>query len=45
VQKTFAHLGDSTPELAAAVESVTELLRETIELTDGLYKPRYTLPL
>ena len=44
VQKTLAHLGASPAELVAAVESVGQLLRETIELTDGLYKPRYTLP-
>jgi len=44
VQKTLAHLGLSTPELVAAVENVTQLFRETVELTDGLYKPRYTLP-
>jgi predicted nucleotidyltransferase len=44
VQKTFAHLGDSAAELVAAVESVAQLLRETIDLTDGLYKPRYPLP-
>ncbi len=43
VQKTLAHLGASPAELLAAVESVTQLLRETVELTDGLYKPRYTL--
>jgi predicted nucleotidyltransferase len=44
VQKTFAHLGATDAELGAAVESVAQLFRETIELTDGLYQPRYTLP-
>ncbi len=44
VQKTLAHLGTSTAELLAAVESIAQLLRETVELTDGLYQPRYTLP-
>ena len=44
VQKTLAHLGASPAELVAAVESVVQLFRETVELTDGLYQPRYTLP-
>jgi len=44
VQKTLAHLGASDAELIAAVESIAQLLRETVELTDGLYQPRYTLP-
>jgi predicted nucleotidyltransferase len=44
VQKTLAHLGASPAELVAAVESVAQLLRETIELTDGLYQPRFPLP-
>lgn len=44
VQKTLAHLGASSAELVAAVDSVVELFRETVELTDGLYQPRYTLP-
>ena len=44
VQKTLQHLGASPAELVAAVESVAQLLRETVALTDGLYKPRYTLP-
>src|SRR5262249_3581720 len=41
VQETLAHLGASPAELVAAVESVTQLLRETVALTDGLYQPRY----
>jgi hypothetical protein len=44
VQTTLANLGASPAELAAAVERVAQLLRETIDLTDGLYQPRYTLP-
>src|SRR6266404_3094559 len=40
VQSILAHLGASPAELGAAVESVEQLLRETIELTDGLYQPR-----
>jgi predicted nucleotidyltransferase len=44
VQKVLAHLGTSAGELSAAVEGIAELLRETIELTDGLYQARYALP-
>jgi predicted nucleotidyltransferase len=44
VQKTLAHLGTSAAELDAAVETIAQLLRETVELTDGLYQSRYTLP-
>lgn len=45
VQQTLAHLGDSAADLIAAVESVMQLFRETVALTDGLYQPRFTLPL
>jgi hypothetical protein len=44
VQKTLAHVGASPAELVAAVESVAQLLRETIDLADGLYQPRFMLP-
>jgi predicted nucleotidyltransferase len=44
VQKTLEHLGDSPAEYRAAVESVTQLFQETVALTDGLYRPRFTLP-
>jgi predicted nucleotidyltransferase len=44
VQRTLAQLGASPAELDTAVESIVQLLRETVELTDGLYQPRYTLP-
>ena len=43
VQGTFARLGDSAAELAAAVESIERLLAETVEVTDGLYQPRYAM--
>ena len=43
VQKTLAYLGASTAELIAAVEGVAQLLRETVELADGLYQPRFKL--
>jgi predicted nucleotidyltransferase len=44
VQKVLGHLGDCPAELAAAVESVAQLFRETVALTDGLYRPRFMLP-
>ena len=44
VQKTLAQLGTSPAELGAAVESITQLVRETIELAEGLYQPRFPLP-
>ncbi|MFO0841830.1 MAG: nucleotidyltransferase domain-containing protein [Gemmataceae bacterium] len=44
VRKTLAQPGASPEELAAAVESVGQLLRETVELTEGLYQRRFTLP-
>jgi hypothetical protein len=44
VQQTLANLGDTPTKLGAAVESVAQLLRETIALTEGLYQPRFTLP-
>jgi predicted nucleotidyltransferase len=44
VQQTLGRLGGSPEELSAAVESIAQLFRETVELTDGLYQPRFTLP-
>ena len=44
VQTMMAHLGESPAELGAAVEGVAQLFRETVELADGLYQPRYALP-
>jgi len=44
LNELFARLGTSAGELGAAVECVGQLLRETIELTDGLYRPRFVLP-
>ena len=35
---------DPDLELVAAVENIAQLVRETAELTEGLYQPRYTLP-
>jgi predicted nucleotidyltransferase len=44
VQQTLGHLGGPPEELRAAVDSVAQLFRETVELTDGLYQSRFTLP-
>jgi predicted nucleotidyltransferase len=44
VQKTLANLGGSPAELVAAVTSIAQLLRETVALAEGLYRPCYTLP-
>jgi predicted nucleotidyltransferase len=44
VQQTLGHLGTSPAELGTAVEHITQLVRETMELTNGLYQPRYALP-
>jgi hypothetical protein len=44
VQKTLAHLGSTPAELATAVESISQLLRESIELTNGQYQARHELP-
>jgi hypothetical protein len=44
VQKTLAHLGTTAVELGAAVESIAQMARETVELTEGLYQARYMLP-
>ncbi len=44
VQQTLAHLGASPAELDAAVERVAHLFRETVELTDGPFRPRFALP-
>jgi predicted nucleotidyltransferase len=44
VQKTLGYLGASPTELLTAVESIGQLLRETIALTEGLFHPRFTVP-
>ena len=44
LQKTLAGLGGSPVELSVAVENVTQLLRESVELADGLYRPRFNFP-
>lgn len=44
VQETLSHVGISSAELVGAIESIAQLLRETIDLAEGLYQPRYTLP-
>lgn len=44
VQEALAHLGMSPADLGDAVGNVAQLLGEIIDLTDGLYQPRYALP-
>ena len=44
VQAVLERLGASPAELSTAVASVTELVRETVELAGGLYRPQFTLP-
>jgi hypothetical protein len=44
VQAILGHLGAAPAELAAAVGGVVQLFRETVELADGLYRPRFALP-
>lgn len=44
VNATFACPGSSAEELRAAVDGVEGLVRQTIELTDALYRRRYSLP-
>jgi predicted nucleotidyltransferase len=44
VTTALAHLSDSAESLAAAVESVTQLARATIELTGGLYHRKFATP-
>ena len=44
VQKTLSRPGASSADLGIAVESVAQLVRETIKLAGGLYRPRYALP-
>jgi hypothetical protein len=44
VQGTLAHPGASSVELLDSVETMTQVLRETAELADGLYHPRYMFP-
>jgi predicted nucleotidyltransferase len=44
VHRIFAGLGGSVKDLTASVESVEQLLRESIALTQGMYQPRFNLP-
>jgi predicted nucleotidyltransferase len=44
VQKALGHFGNSAADLMAAVASVEQLLRETIDLTEGSYQPHFVLP-
>jgi predicted nucleotidyltransferase len=42
VQKTLSRPGTTAEELAAAVESIAQLFRETADLSGELYRPRYS---
>jgi predicted nucleotidyltransferase len=45
VQQTLAQPGAAAAQLVAAVEDIAELFWETVALTEGLYQPRFMLPL
>jgi predicted nucleotidyltransferase len=44
VNAIFAQPGSSAEELRVAVDRITGLVRQTIELTGGVYERRYALP-
>ena len=44
VERILAHAGASAAALETSVDAMLELCRETAELSDGLYVPRYALP-
>ncbi|MGC4120036.1 MAG: nucleotidyltransferase domain-containing protein [Myxococcales bacterium] len=44
VQRVLASLGSSPSELTAAVEQVAALFSETVDLCEGAYRPRFSLP-
>lgn len=44
VQQIFGQWGQSEAELQTAVEGVGQLIAEVVELTEGLYRPRFPLP-
>jgi predicted nucleotidyltransferase len=44
VQRALAHPGASAADLAAATEEIVRLTRETRELAELLYQPKYVLP-
>lgn len=44
VQNALGRLGNSAADLLSAVESIEQLLRETIALTEGSYQPHFVLP-
>lgn len=44
VQKALGCLGASGSEFSAAVDGIAQLLRDTVELAEGLYRARYSLP-
>lgn len=44
IQEALAEPGHSNQELNTAIGAVTQILQETIALTDGLYQSRYAMP-
>jgi hypothetical protein len=44
VNAIFVRPGSSAQQLRVAIESIEALVRQTIDLTDGLYQRRYSLP-
>jgi hypothetical protein len=43
-QNILSHLGTSGAELVTAVEGVTQLFKEAVQLAGELYHARFTLP-
>lgn len=44
VQQTLVNLGASSPDLAAAVENITQLFHDAVQLAAELYQPYFVLP-
>ena len=44
LQSILSRPGSSPPELSSAVESMSDLSREVVALSDGLYEARYQMP-
>ncbi len=44
VQRTLGHVGNTSAELEIALDDITQLFRETVALTEGLYRPRFLFP-
>ncbi len=44
VQRTLSHVGTSSGELLATVETIAQLHGEIVGMAGGLYQPRFSLP-